>query len=120
MIPEQLKRIIDIGWYVMPVSRYSKCYCIKPEEGKTATDYYSNDISVISDWTAQFRDCNWRVHMGASGLFALDIDRESELHDANGFKTMFHLTEKIRKATRRTKIKDGWIGWMCGIFQDDR
>ena len=117
MLPPDLTRLLGLGWHLMPVSRFSKAYCIKPDQGYTATDYHSNDPDVVSDWYHRFRDCNWRVHMGASGLLALDIDRESDLHEANGFRTMFHLIEKHGALPDGPRLKTGGSGGCVAFFR---
>ena len=117
MLPPDLTRLLDLGWHLMPVSRFSKAYCIRPDRGYTATDYHSNDPAVVFDWYRRFRDCNWRVHMGASGLLALDIDRESDLHEANGFKTMFHLIEKHGALPDGPRLKTGGSGGCVAFFR---
>ena len=114
MLPERITRLLDIGWHLMPVSRTTKKYTFKG-----ALDAASNDPVVISEWLRRWPDCNWRVHMGDSRLLALDIDRKSDLHAADGFKSMFHLVERYGALPDGPRMKSGGSGGCVAFFSCD-
>lgn len=86
MIPEEIERVANIGWRVHPASQYSRAACIKD-----AADLATYDLDQIEQWSRDFPGCGWRVVMGGSGIWALDVDAPSEDHRANGIAEMARL-----------------------------
>lgn len=68
-IHPDIERVALIGWHVYPASRRTKAACIKnPTWSATA------DLEQIERWHREFPGCNWRVVMGPSKVWALDVD----------------------------------------------
>ena len=114
MIPDEIKRITEIGWHVFPVSRQTK-----KTPFKGAKDAATTDHRIISQWCSEYPDCNWRAHPGKSQILCLDIDRAGNLHEADGFATMTRLTEKYGALPDGPRLKTGGSQGCVAFFRLD-
>src|SRR5689334_23983188 len=78
-----IERLALLGWRLAPASSYSRAACIKD-----AATLATHDLDHIEMWARQFPGCNWRVAMQGSGIWALDVDRRSPDHAADGFAVL--------------------------------
>jgi hypothetical protein len=69
VIPPDIEAVALLGWHVFPSSQYSRAMCF---EG--AHDAATCDLDVIERWCWEYPGCNWRVTLGPSRLWALDVD----------------------------------------------
>lgn len=112
LIPDEISRLIGIGWHVFPVSRLTKK---TPFRG--AKDEATTDPAIISEWIRRFPDCNWRAHPGLSNILCLDIDRAGNLHECDGFATMRSLEKTHGKLPRGPRMKTGGSGGLVAFFR---
>ena len=108
MIPDDIERVALLGWRVAPASRVSKAACIK-----SAADLATADLNQIARWSAEFPDCNWRVFMSGSGIWALDCDRPPG-HAHDGVAGLAALVEKHGPIPPRPMARSGGGG--LGLF----
>lgn len=66
----------------------SKASCIK-----NAAALASSDLDQIDRWSIAFPLCNWRVYMGGSQIWALDVDAKGETHAHDGIAAMASLVK---------------------------
>jgi hypothetical protein len=95
-----LERLALLGWRLHPSSRYTAAACIE-----SAADRATCDFDQLERWCAEFPDCNWRVVMEGSGIWALDVDAAGPNHEADGIKALADLVAvhgqiPVRPATR--------------------
>lgn len=114
MLPPDITRLLDLNWYLFPVSRVTK-----KTPFKGAKDNASSDKRQIEEWYREYPGCNWRVHPGKSRVFCLDIDRAGNLHECDGFATMRDLVSKHGKLPRGPRLKTGGSGGVVAFFRHD-
>jgi len=68
-IPEEIERVVLLGWHVYPASQYSRAACFSG-----ASSAASCDLDAIARWASDYPGCNWRVVFGPSGLWGIDCD----------------------------------------------
>jgi hypothetical protein len=85
-IPEDIERVARLGWHVFPASRHSRAAAFKGAQEQATTD-----LDVIAKWTREFPGSNWRLVVGKSGLWGLDID-SPRTHAHDGVSAMASLT----------------------------
>jgi hypothetical protein len=110
-IPLDIERVALLGWKVYPASTASKAGCFKG-----ATEAASSDLAVIDEWCFRYPRCNWRVVMGASGLFALDVDRPGT-HAHDGFAALTALIGDYGPLPVRPMTKTGGSGGAALFFR---
>lgn len=82
-IPPDIERLAILGWRLHPASRFSRAACIKG-----AAEAATYDLDCLERWATEFPGCNWRVVMGGSGVWALDVDAPSPDHAADGIAAL--------------------------------
>jgi hypothetical protein len=87
MHPE-LERVALLGWHVYPCSRTSKAGLWKGAQSEA-----TSDLNVLSRWSRDHPDANWRVVFGRSGLWGLDVD-SAETHAHDGLASMAALVDR--------------------------
>lgn len=112
MIPDEIERVLLIGFALYPVSRHSKAGCF---EG--AADAATSDLSVVEEWCRKYPGCGWRVACGLSCLFVLDIDRPGPTHAADGFAAMAALVAKHGPLPPRPMTRTGGSGGAAMFFR---
>lgn len=110
MIPDEIERVMLLGWAVHPVSRHTKAACF---EGAAAAS--TCDLFVVEEWCRKYPNCNWRVATGPSRLFVLDIDRAGSTHAADGFAAMAALVAEHGELPPRPMSRTGGTGG-AGMF----
>lgn len=86
MIPQEIEACANLGWRLHPTSQYSRASCVKD-----AADVATYDLDQLDQWSREFPGCGWRVVMGGSGIWAIDVDSPSQDHKANGMAEMAKL-----------------------------
>lgn len=71
-LPRDVLRLLDLGWYLLPVRRGDKVPC-----GGVGLHHASNSLSDVSGWADSWPGCSWAVACEASGLIVLDVDGEA-------------------------------------------
>jgi hypothetical protein len=108
MIHPDIERVALLGWRVAPASRVSKASCIKG-----ATDLATSDLNQIARWSTEFPNCNWRVYMSGSGIFALDCDVPPG-HAHDGVAGLTALVQQNGPLPKRPTFRSGGGG--VGLF----
>nr|WP_018979408.1 bifunctional DNA primase/polymerase [Saccharibacter floricola] len=111
-IPLEIENVALLGWHVYPMSPRSKAGCFKG-----AHDAATCDLDVIERWCRDYLGCNWRVVMGPSRLFALDVDRAGQTHKADGFAALQKLVRKHGPLPPRPMTKTGGSGGAVLFFR---
>lgn len=111
MIPEDIERVALLGWHVYPMSRRTKAGCFKG-----ASEAATCDLDTIETWSREFPDCNWRVVVGPSGLFGLDVDRPGT-HAADGFSALSDLVSRNAPLPPRPMTRTGGSGGAALFFR---
>ena len=78
-LPPEIERVALLGWHLYPASTHTKAACFK-----SATDAATYDLDQLAKWSQEYPHCNWRVVVGPSKLWALDIDAPGPDHAADG------------------------------------
>lgn len=110
-LPDEIERVALLGWCVYPMSRHSKAGCFKG-----ASDAATHDLDTLETWAREFPDCNWRVVMGPSRLFALDVDRPGT-HEADGFSALRALVAEYGPLPPRPMTRTGGSGGAVLFFR---
>jgi Bifunctional DNA primase/polymerase, N-terminal len=109
-----LERVALLGWRLHPASQYSRAACIKQ-----AAELATCDLDRLEQWSFEFPGCNWRVVLGGSGIWALDVDVPSPDHAADGMKALADLvTAQGRPIPPRPMTRSGGGGWAL-FFKHD-
>jgi hypothetical protein len=108
-----IERLALLGWRLHPSSQYSRAACIKG-----AADAATYDLDQLHLWAREFRGCNWRVVMGGSGIWALDVDVPSEDHEADGVAVLRCLIALHGQIPERPMTRSGGGGF--GLFFQHR
>jgi hypothetical protein len=111
IIPEEIERVAALGWHVYPASKVSKAGMFAE-----ATEAATCDLSIIEGWVKRFPSCNWRVVMGASHLFALDVDKPGT-HAADGFAALVALVAHHGPLPPRPMTRTGGSGGAALFFR---
>ena len=90
-LPDEIERVALLGWRLYPASAWpgSKAACFKG-----ATDAATADLDQLEAWSLRYPDCNWRVVMQGSGIWALDVDAPGPGHEADGLAEMATLVQR--------------------------
>jgi hypothetical protein len=86
-----------------------------------AKDQATHDLDQLARWARAFPGCNWRVHLGRSKIWALDVDVPGPDHAADGAETLRALlaaNEMPRDERGRLHLpmtRSGGGGW-CLFF----
>jgi len=83
MIPREIEAVALLGWHVYPCSRSSRAGAFKGAH--LAATY---DLDQLSRWCAEFASPNWRLVLGPSSLWGLDVDAAGPTHSADGIAAM--------------------------------
>ena len=80
-LPSEIEAVALLGWHLYPAVRRpsAKAACFKG-----ASDAATCDLDTLARWDADFNRPNWRVVMGPSNLWGIDLDAPSADHDADG------------------------------------
>jgi hypothetical protein len=81
-----IERLALLGWRLHPASRFGRAACIKG-----AAEAATHDLVQLDKWGREFPGCNWRVVLGGSGVWALDVDVPSADHASDGVTALRHL-----------------------------
>ena len=111
--PDAIERVALLGWHVYPMSRTAKCGCFKGAHEAATTD-----LDVIEGWAKLYPACNWRVVMGPSGLFGLDVDRPGT-HKADGFAALQALLAVHGPLPPRPMTRTGGSGGAALFFRHE-
>lgn len=104
-----VERLALLGWRLHPASRFSRASCIR-----RAADLATCDLDCLARWSAEFPDCNWRVVMAGSSIWALDVDAPGPHHGADGIKALAALVAVHGPIPPRPATRSGGGG--CALF----
>jgi hypothetical protein len=76
-----------IGWYLYPASAHSRAACIK-----SPTQQATCDLETLERWQTMFPGCSWRVVMGPSRIWGLDVDA-TPTHKHDGVRNLANLVK---------------------------
>ena len=97
-----IERVALLGWHLYPATRSKS----KKAMFKGATDYATCDLETLERWQHSYPDANWRVVMGPSAVWGLDLDAPSPDHKADGvaaFREMLSVQQPLpTKPTTRS------------------
>lgn len=110
-LPPDVEAVALLNWHLYPMARRAKAGCF---EG--AHDAATSDLDQLARWHRDYSGCNWRVVMGPSGLFGLDIDRPGT-HKDDGFVAMSSLTAKHGPLPPRPMTRTGGSGGAALFFK---
>lgn len=88
MIPPEIEAVALLGWAVYPCSRTSKHGAFKGSQAAA-----TSDLNQISRWSKEYRNANWRVVFGRSGIWGLDVDAAGVCHCDDGMAAMAALVK---------------------------
>lgn len=108
-----IERLALLGWRLHPASQYSRAACIKQ-----AANLATCNLAQLSRWASTFPGCNWRVVMGGSGIWALDIDVPGPDHAADGIAALAALVASNGPLPPRPMTRSGG-GGLALFFQHD-
>jgi hypothetical protein len=77
-----IERAALVGWHLYPSSRRTRHACFA-----NATNQATADLNVLARWTREFPCCNWRVVVGPSRVWGLDLDTPP-IHAHDGILAM--------------------------------
>ena len=107
-----VERLALLGWRLHPASRTSRAACFKG-----AIDLATSDLDQLERWACEYPKANWRVVMAGSGIWALDVDRPSADHDADGIAALAGMVAENEPLPARPTSISGGGG--CGLFWRD-
>jgi hypothetical protein len=118
-LPEDIERLALLGWHLYPSSARTRALLW---QGANLEATY--DLDTLARWAAAHPGCNWRVALGRSGLWALDIDVPGGRHQHDGRATLQELLAKPGHSMPRdaegrlavTMTRSGGGGW-CLLFE---
>lgn len=99
-----IERIALIGWHVFPGSSRTRAACFKG-----ASEQASCDLDVLEQWSAEYPRCSWRLRMGQSGIWGLDLDVPSPWHAHDGVEAFKRLVDG-RPIPPRPMLRSGGGG----------
>jgi hypothetical protein len=67
-------------------------------------------LDTLAEWAREFSDCNWRVVMGPSNLWGLDIDAAGAEHKADGIAAFADLAKAYAPLPRQPRTRSGGGG----------
>jgi hypothetical protein len=77
-VHREVARLAQLGWWLHPVSQYSRAAYIND-----ATELATCDLNQLDRWSWEFPGCDWRVVMQGGGIWALDVDVAGADHVAD-------------------------------------
>ena len=110
--PPEIERLALLGWRLHPASRFSRAAAIKG-----AAEAATHDLDCLERWAAEFPGCNWRVVMGGSKVWGLDVDAPSPDHAADGIAALAGLVATHGPLPPRPMIRTGGGGYAL-FFRD--
>src|SRR6185503_2561484 len=113
MLHPDIERVALLGWYLYPSSNRTKAGCFK-----RATDAATCDLNQLALWSREFPRCNWRVVLGPSRVWGLDIDSPSADHTADGITAMKALVNVHGPIPDRPMTRSGGGGYAM-FFKHD-
>lgn len=105
-IPAEIEAVALLGWRLYPASRTSKAACFTG-----ATGLATANLETIDAWCFSYPNANWRVVMGGSGIWAIDVDAPGPDHAADGIKAMASLVAANSALPPRPMTKSGGGGF---------
>ena len=105
-LPDSIERCALLGWRMHPSSRHSRAACFKG-----AADAATHDLDQLAAWAREYPDCNWRVIMEGSGIWALDVDAPGEDHGGDGITAMKSLVAANAPLAPRPMTRSGGGGY---------
>lgn len=106
-----VERLALLGWRLYPASARSRAGCIR--DGSTLA---TADLDQLARWATDFPGCSWRVIMGGSGIWGIDIDVPSADHSADGVAAMADLVRANGELPAGPRTRSGG-GGMALIFK---
>jgi hypothetical protein len=104
-LPDDIERLALVGWRLQPASSRSRAACLKE-----ASTLATCDLDKLSAWAREFPNCNWRVVMEGSGIWALDVDVPSSDHAADGVTALAGLVHHYGPIPPRPMTRSGGGG----------
>ncbi|MDE2103951.1 MAG: bifunctional DNA primase/polymerase [Patescibacteria group bacterium] len=105
-IPPEIERVALLGWCLYPQSRYTRAACFSGASAAATCD-----LDMLADWSRRYPGCNWRVKVGPSGLWGIDIDAAGATHQHDGVGAMRELTERYGSLPRCPTTRSGGGGY---------
>lgn len=99
-----IERVALLGWHLYPCSRTTRKACF-PSPTQKATC----DLDQLEAWTREFRNPNWRVVFGPSGMWGLDCDVPPG-HPHDGVAGLKALTDQHGQLPKRPTARSGGGG----------
>jgi Bifunctional DNA primase/polymerase, N-terminal len=106
-IPPEIEAVALLGWRIYPCSRVSRAGMFKGAH-LAAT----HDLNVIAGWCKEYNRANWRVIVGGSGIWALDVDSNAnDTHQADGIAALRSLVAEHGALPPRPMTRSGGGGY---------
>ena len=112
-LPPDIERLALLGWRLHPASRFSRAACIKG-----AAEAATHDLDCLERWATEFPGCNWRVVLGGSKVWGLDVDAPSPDHAADGIAALAALVARHGPLPPRPMTRSGG-GGVALFFRHD-
>lgn len=90
MLHPDVERVALLGWHLYPASATSRAACIK-----NPTQHATCDLETLERWQHAFPGCGWRVVMGPSRIWGLDVDAPPG-HKHDGVRNLANLVKTRR------------------------
>lgn len=107
-----IERVALLGWHVYPAGRRSKAGCFKD-----ATSAASCDLDLLDRWAVEYRQPNWRIVFGPSGVWGLDVDVPPG-HAHDGIANLRALVDLHGPLPERPTLRSGG-GGLALFFRHD-
>jgi hypothetical protein len=106
-----LERLALCGWSLYPCSRTGKAGLWKGAQSEA-----TSDLNILSRWSRDHPNCNWRVVFGRSGVWGLDVD-STETHAHDGLASMAALVAEHGALPAGPRARSGGGGVLL-FFRD--
>lgn len=106
-----LERAALMGWALYPCSRAGKAGLWKGAQAEA-----TSDLNILSRWSREHPNCNWRVLFGRSGVWGLDVD-SLETHAHDGIASMAALVSNFGPLPAGPRARSGGGGVLL-FFRD--
>lgn len=104
ILPDEIERLALLGWCLYPSSPTSRAGLIR-----NGTRLATCDLDRLEYWARQFPGCNWRVVLGPSAIWGLDVD-SPETHANDGVKNLADLVKICGPLPPRPTCRTGGGG----------
>lgn len=105
-VPQQIEALALLGWCLHPASTTSRAACFKGAQAAATPD-----LDQLDRWAAAFPGCNWRVVLGPSRIWSLDLDVPSPGgHTHDGVRAMAELVKVHGGLPPRPSLRSGGGG----------